>query len=167
MIFWLPALVDTGMQCPSLNVDQDSVSDAAAVILVKVSHFVQTHLGIVFTLQDWDFRLGSLRETARHSEVHIYISNGEALMSKSIDEMIVNTAGERNRETDLQSGDTQGLSKSELVSNQSVEELAAEGQAFEAEAISGVEAAADSNFHEVTTKQVSEDDVPLEYLDAQ
>ena len=164
MNFWLPALFDKGMQCPSLTVDQDSVSDAAAVILVKVSHFVQTHLGIVFTLQDWDFRLGSLRETARHSEVHIYISNGEALMSKSIDEMIVNTAGERNRETDLQSGDTQGLSKSELVSNQSVEELAAEGQAFEAEAVSGVEDAS-SEVHEVTTKQVAEDDVPLEYLE--
>ena len=87
-------------------------------------------------------------------------------MSKSIDEMMVNTAGERNREADVQSGDTQGLSKSELVSNQSVEELAAEGQAFEAEAVSGVEDAS-SEIHEVTTKQVPEDDVPLEYIDEQ
>ena len=87
-------------------------------------------------------------------------------MSKSIDEMIVNTVHERNREADVQSGDTQGLSKSESVSNESVEELAAEGQAFEAEAASGVEDAS-LEVHEVTTKQVSEDDVPLEYLDAQ
>ncbi|MGH9665020.1 MAG: hypothetical protein ACRD9L_11405 [Bryobacteraceae bacterium] len=49
--------------------------------------------------------------------------------------------------------------------SQSVEELAEDGQAFEAEAIDGVENAADPDVAEVTTKEVPEDDVPPEYLE--
>jgi hypothetical protein len=64
-----------------------------------------------------------------------------------------------------QSGDTQQLSRSEDVDSESVEELAAEGQYFEAEAVSGVENAKDPDESEVTTSEVPEDDVPPEYLD--
>jgi hypothetical protein len=78
--------------------------------------------------------------------------------------------GTRTREAGLgpgsagQSGDTQGLSDVE-AGPESVEELLEEGQAFEAEAISGVEDAPDPDVAEVHTKQVPEDDVPAEYLE--
>jgi hypothetical protein len=62
-----------------------------------------------------------------------------------------------------QSGDTEGLSRSEDVDSESVEELLEEGQAFEAEAVSGVENAPDADKGEVTTHEVPEDDVPAEY----
>ena len=64
-----------------------------------------------------------------------------------------------------QSGDVQGLSNVEEADSESVEELAEEGQAFEAAAISGVEDAPDPDVAEVTTREVPEDDVPAEYLD--
>ncbi len=64
-----------------------------------------------------------------------------------------------------QSGDVQGLSNVAEADSESVEELAEEGQAFEAAAISGVEDAPDSDVAEVTTREVPEDDVPEEYLD--
>jgi len=63
-----------------------------------------------------------------------------------------------------QSGDTQGLSAVEQAGPQSVAELAKEGQALEAATIQGVEAAPDADEGEIRTKQVPEDDVPLEYL---
>ena len=62
-----------------------------------------------------------------------------------------------------QSGDTQGLSDVAEAGSESVEELVEEGQAFEAEVISGVENAPDPDVAEVHTRQVPEDDVPLEY----
>jgi hypothetical protein len=64
-----------------------------------------------------------------------------------------------------QSGDTQGLSDVAEAGGESVQELLEEGQAFEAEAIGGVEDASDADGAEVRTKQVPEDDVPLEYLE--
>lgn len=63
-----------------------------------------------------------------------------------------------------QSGDTQGLSNMEEAGSESVEELAEEGQNFEADAVGGVEEA-DGSQDEVHTRQVLEDDVPLEYLE--
>jgi hypothetical protein len=62
-----------------------------------------------------------------------------------------------------QSGDIQGLSGVASVDSESVAELAEEGQAFEAEVVSGVENAPDADVREVTTKEVPEDDVPPEY----
>jgi hypothetical protein len=41
--------------------------------------------------------------------------------------------------------------------------LAADGQSFEAAAVSGVEDADDPDVHEVTTREVPQDDVPREY----
>jgi N utilization substance protein A len=64
-----------------------------------------------------------------------------------------------------QSGDIQGLPRKEDVDSESVEELAEEGQAFEAEVVSGVENAPDADQGEVRTHEVPEDDVPDEYRD--
>ena len=65
------------------------------------------------------------------------------------------------RRTDA--GDLQGIPSAAEANSESVEELLDEGQSFEAEAIAGVENAPDPDVAEVTTKQVPEDDVPLEY----
>lgn len=72
-------------------------------------------------------------------------------------------AERRSREAEVQSGDTQGLSTTEQEDTESVEELAADGQAFEAEVVSGVENAADPDIHEVKTREVPQNDVPHEY----
>jgi hypothetical protein len=66
-----------------------------------------------------------------------------------------------------QSGDIEGLSETASADSESVEELEEEGQAFEAEAVSGVENAPDPDEAEVTTHEVPEDDVPEEYEDEQ
>jgi hypothetical protein len=64
-----------------------------------------------------------------------------------------------------QSGDLQGLSETPGADSESVEELMEEGQALEAEAISGVEDAPDADTREVRIRERPEDDVPEEYLD--
>lgn len=64
-----------------------------------------------------------------------------------------------------QSGDTAGLSRSELADSESVEELVEEGQAFEAGIVEGVENAPNADRGGVRTREVPEDDVPQEYLD--
>jgi len=64
-----------------------------------------------------------------------------------------------------QSGDVQGLSESEEADSESVSELVEEGQDYEAEVVSGVENAPDADRGEVRTHEVSEDDVPPEYLE--
>jgi len=64
-----------------------------------------------------------------------------------------------------QSGDTQGLSDLAEADSESVEELAEEGQFFEAALVSGVENAPDADVAEVITREVPADDVPAEYLE--
>jgi hypothetical protein len=64
-----------------------------------------------------------------------------------------------------QSGDLQGLSNTESADSESVDELIEEGNAFEADVVSGVESAGDDDAKEVRTHEVPEDDVPGEYLD--
>lgn len=64
-----------------------------------------------------------------------------------------------------QSGDSQGLSNVEGADSESVDELLEEGNAFEADVVQGVEDAGNSEGREVHTHEVSEDDVPEEYLD--
>jgi hypothetical protein len=68
-----------------------------------------------------------------------------------------------------QSGDIQQLRDRAEADSESVEELIEEGNAYEAEAISGVEDAdsGDGEVREVRTHEVLEDDVPEEYLDDQ
>lgn len=65
-------------------------------------------------------------------------------------------------ETGGQSGDIQGLSNIAGADSESVQELAEEGQAYEAEVIRGVENAPDADEADTTT-EVPEDDVPPEY----
>jgi hypothetical protein len=64
-----------------------------------------------------------------------------------------------------QSGDLQGMSNSARADSESVDELLEEGNAFEADAVAGVEQAGDADEAEVRTHEVPEDDVPEEYLD--
>jgi hypothetical protein len=64
-----------------------------------------------------------------------------------------------------QSGDLQGLSRREAADSESVGELLEEGNAFEADAVMGVEDADRADEKEVRTHEVPEDDVPSEYLD--
>jgi hypothetical protein len=64
-----------------------------------------------------------------------------------------------------QSGDLQGLSHRAGADSESVDELLEEGNAFEAGVVGGVEEAGDEEETEVHTHEVSEDDVPTEYLD--
>ena len=55
-----------------------------------------------------------------------------------------------------QSGDLQGLREVESADSESVEELVEEGNAFEAEAVAGVEHAEDDGAREVHTHEVPE-----------
>jgi len=64
-----------------------------------------------------------------------------------------------------QSGDLQDLPDMPAADSESVQELAAEGQAFEAAVIDSIENVPPADASEVTTKEVPEDDVPLEYLE--
>jgi hypothetical protein len=64
-----------------------------------------------------------------------------------------------------QSGATQQISDTPIADSESVDELAEEGNAFEANAIYGVEHARDPGVSEVITREVPEDDVASEYLD--
>lgn len=61
--------------------------------------------------------------------------------------------------------DLQGLSRAEQADSESVDELAGEGNVFEAGAVAGVEEADSADEKEVHTREVPEDDVPEEYLD--
>lgn len=63
------------------------------------------------------------------------------------------------------SGDLQGLPVLERADSESVGELLEEGNAFEADAVMGVQDAGDAEGKEVRTHEVPEDDVPGEYLD--
>ncbi len=62
-----------------------------------------------------------------------------------------------------QSGDLQGISDLADADSESVKDLIEEGNAFEADAIDGVENAKDPDVSEVRTREVPEDDVPEEY----
>jgi hypothetical protein len=64
-----------------------------------------------------------------------------------------------------QAGDIMGLPRTELAGPESVEELVEEGQAFEAGILAGVENAPEPERGPIRTREVPEDDVPLEYLD--
>ena len=68
-------------------------------------------------------------------------------------------------DTGGQSGDTQGLSDVSGADSESVKELVGEGQYLEADVIDGIENVPDADVAEVTTREVPDDDVPLEYLE--
>jgi len=79
---------------------------------------------------------------------------------------VVASSTERSRApSGRQSGDLQGLSNTARADSESVDELLEEGNAFEADAVAGVEQAGNADENEVRTHEVPEDDVPEEYLD--
>ncbi len=84
--------------------------------------------------------------------------------SQSVDTVALPPEGPEPR-SGRQSGDLQGLSTVEGADSESVDELIEEGNAFEADVVSGVESAGDAAESEVRTHEVSQDDVPGEYLD--
>jgi hypothetical protein len=84
--------------------------------------------------------------------------------SQSVDTVAVTPDGPEAR-SGRQSGDLQGLSSVEGADSESVGELLEEGNAFEADVVTGVEDAGNADEKEVRTHEVSEDDVPGEYLD--
>jgi hypothetical protein len=94
-----------------------------------------------------------------------YLEEDEETLSADFDLMEPPTERGLGLESGGQSGDTEGLSRSEIAASESVEELLEEGQAFEAGVISGVENAPDADEGGVRTREVPEDDVPQEYLD--
>jgi hypothetical protein len=61
----------------------------------------------------------------------------------------------------------QGLGTLAEADSESTSELLEEGHAFEADVVSGVEAAGDEPEREIRLRQVPEDDVPEEYLDSE
>ena len=83
--------------------------------------------------------------------------------SQSVDTEAFALEGQRARGG--QSGDLQGLTNIEGADSESVAELIEEGNAFEADAVTGVEHAGDTEEKEVRTHEVPQDDVPGEYLD--
>ena len=62
------------------------------------------------------------------------------------------------------SGDAQQIPDRASADSESVEQLLDEGNAFEADAVLGVEDAKDPDVSELKTRQFPEDDVPPEYL---
>jgi hypothetical protein len=64
-----------------------------------------------------------------------------------------------------QSGDLQGLSNVQRADSESVDELLEQGNAFEADAVKGVEDAGDADEREVRSHEGPQDDVPGKYLD--
>lgn len=90
------------------------------------------------------------------------------LKSKSARRRAQRSASSWGREgavSSRQSGDLEGLSRVEQADSESVDELADEGNVFEAGVVAGVEEADDQETREVHTHEVPEDDVPDEYLD--
>ena len=77
----------------------------------------------------------------------------------------VSSLENRHKRYGGQSGDLQGLSGVERADSESVDELLEEGNAFEADVVTGVEDADDADEREVHTHEVPEDDVPDEYSD--
>ena len=84
--------------------------------------------------------------------------------SQSVDTVAFSPEGPGAR-SGRQSGDLQGLSSVEGADSESVGELLEEGNAFEADVVTGVEDAGNADEKEVRTHEVPEDDVPGEYLD--
>jgi hypothetical protein len=83
--------------------------------------------------------------------------------SQSVDMVAFSPEGSAARSG--QSGDLQGLSDVQGADSESVDELLEEGNAFEADAVTGVEDAGGADEREVRTHEIPEDDVPEEYLD--
>ena len=106
----------------------------------------------------------SLAPAPSRGEKTAKFSRGTRRLDESGNVILPEALG-RGADAGGQSGDLQGLSEVERADSESVVELLEDGQAFEAEAVSGVENAPDADAGEVTTHEIAEDDVPTEYED--
>jgi hypothetical protein len=84
---------------------------------------------------------------------------------KQVDNMVAFPKEKVRHRSGQLSGDLQGLSDVQGADSESVDELLEEGNSFEANVVRGVEEAGNTEGREVHTHEVSEDDVPGEYLD--
>ena len=84
--------------------------------------------------------------------------------SQSVDTVAVALGGLGARSGE-QSGDLQGLSNVQGADSESVDELLEQGNAFEADAVKGVEDAGDADEGEVRSHEGPQDNVPGKYLD--
>jgi hypothetical protein len=93
-----------------------------------------------------------------------FVKESKAMARKRTSlESLVDEQDQHGPETAGQAGDTQGLSNLAEADSESVAELVEEGQYFEAAVVNGIENAPDADVAEVKTRQVPEDDVPIEY----
>ena len=109
-------------------------------------------------------RAGTLPKKAASAKTVQSLKKRAARKSSELDIDRFTSQGSRSQSA-VESGDLQGLSNIEDADSESVDELMEEGNAFEADAVMGVERADDSDEKEVHTHEVPEDDVPEEYLD--
>jgi hypothetical protein len=84
---------------------------------------------------------------------------------KQVDNMVAFPKEKVRHRSGQLSGDLQGLSDVQGSDSESVDELLEEGNSFEANVVRGVEEAGNTEGREVHTHEVSEDDIPGEYLD--
>ena len=85
-------------------------------------------------------------------------TGGQGQASAFVQETVRNHSGEL-------SGDLQGLPEVEHLDSENLRELIEEGNAFEANVLTGIEDAEEHEGKEVHTHEVAEDDVRGEYLD--
>jgi hypothetical protein len=119
-------------------------------------------------------RSSARKKASSRAKPKVRASGGARRAARPLPPRRGTTLGPRGRVADLddarglgpesggQSGDIEGLPRAEVADSESVEELAEEGQAFEAELVDAVENAPEGEIH---TREVPEDDVPQEYLD--
>jgi|SRR5215469_207610 len=106
------------------------------------------------------------RENARTRKEIAGISNGpKSPRIRGQGEAAAFTRQRTSNHSGELSGDLQGLPEIEHLDSENLVELVEEGNAFEANVLTGVEDAEDNEGKEVHTHEVPEDDVPGEYLD--
>jgi N utilization substance protein A len=101
------------------------------------------------------------KEKAAPKKAEVKQVRGE---NQSVNTVAFEPEGPRARSGE-QAGDLQGLSNVPNADSESVDELLEEGNAFEADAVKGVEDAGDTDEREVRTHEVPQDDIPDEYLE--
>jgi len=125
-------------------------------------------------LLTWDTAAGQLIRVGRALQLGALRADDKCMRAKKrkgrkSSDVAVDTTHMQTA-TDLipggQAGDLQGLSTVEEVDSESIAELVAEGQSFEAGTLDGVENAPDPDVAEVKTREFPEDDVPSEYLES-
>jgi|SRR5208283_1259318 len=118
-------------------------------------------------------KLTRKKATPKRAEVKMKNATGLKMMSalknrvqeesRSVDTAAFEREGLRSRSGE-QSGDLQGLSNVQSADSESVDELLEQGNAFEAEVVTGVEDAEDADEGEVRTHEVPQHDASGEYL---